>query len=301
MSADEQKQPHGPRPSERVYRPKRFRPPPVRTRTAPIVQRSRLAFEQEVDGQREALAQALVPGPAPRPALVFEQEETASPARAVPELSAAAAETQRLLDLAAGREGTSDGDAQDARDGKRVAAPKHPGHPFHAVNASAVEPGAVPAPPKRATSRLNWISVFLSEKVAGRRRRRRASSMMLRRSGILFAVAERFAGGWWRRVRRAVGAIDGVTRRARLPLAGIVTGLALAALTLVLCAQAEWRSEHSAVAVASVFAASLVLTVAGQPARNLLGFAGIMIIATTLAEVVRQHERVFEVLMNLLG
>ncbi len=301
MSADEQRPPSGPRPSERVYRPKRFRPPPVRTRAAPLVERSRLAFEQEVDGQKEALAQALAPGPAPRPALVFEQEETGSAARALPDLAAAAGETQHLLDLAAGRDRTSDGDAQDARDGKGVTVPEHSGHPFGAVDASVAEPGALPGPPKRATSRLNWISVFLSEKVAGRRRRKRASGMMLRHSGIFLAVAERFAGRWSRRVGRALGRLDAFTRRARLPLAGILTGSALAGLTLVLCAQAEWQSGHSAIAAASVFAASLVLTVAGQPARNLLGFAGIVTMAATLAEVVRQHERFFEVFMNLFG
>jgi len=293
VSADEQRPPSGPRPSERVYRPKRFRPPPVRTRTAPLVQRSRLAFEQEVDGQKEALAQALAPGPVPRPALVFEQEETDSPARALPDLAAASAETQHLLDLAAGRDRTSDRDAQDARDGKRVTDPKHPGHPFEAVNASVVEPGALPAPPKRATSRLNWISVFLSEKVAGRRRRRRASSMMLRRSGILLAVAERFAGSWTRRVRGALGAVDGVTRRVRLPLANIFWGAVVAGISMILGAAPPWA--------AGLFAASLILTIAGQPARNLLGFAGIMIMATTLAEVVRQRERFFEVFMSLFG
>ena len=50
-----------------------------------------------------------------------------------------------------------------------------------------------------------------------------------------------------------------------------------------------------------ILLAGLILTLAGQPVRNLMGIAGIMILSASLAEVVRQRERFLEIFLDLFG
>ena len=78
-----------------------------------------------------------------------------------------------------------------------------------------------------------------------------------------------------------------------MPLANIFWSAVVAGISMLLGVALPWA--------ASFFAAGLILTLAGQPARNLLGFAGIMITAAALAEIVRQRERFFEIFMSFFG
>lgn len=137
--------------------------------------------------------------------------------------------------------------------------------------------------------RGNWISVFLSERVLGRRRRR-LTLLGIRQSAILRAVAGRFMGSFYRRAARRFARADGLARRLRLPLVNVLCGAAVAALAFALGVGSTWAL--------AVFAIALVLTIAGQPARNLLGFAGVVIGSAALAEIVRQRERFFEIFMS---
>jgi hypothetical protein len=135
-------------------------------------------------------------------------------------------------------------------------------------------------------------SVFLSERVLGKRRRRRTTGF-LRRSAQLRAVADRWIGRTYLRARRAFSAVDRFTGKARLPLVNILWAAAIAGLALLFGVALPLAG--------GIFAGGLVLTVAGQPARNLLGIAGIMILSASLAEVVRQRERFLEIFFYLFG
>jgi len=149
------------------------------------------------------------------------------------------------------------------------------------------EPAREEEPPTRSVA-----SVFLSEQVLGKRRRRRTSGI-LRRSGQLRAVADRWVGRIYQRTRRAFRAVDRVTGKARLPLANIFWAAAIAGLSLFFGLALPFAG--------GILLAGLILTVAGQPARNLIGIAGIMILSASLAEVVRQRERFLEIFLDLFG
>jgi hypothetical protein len=138
----------------------------------------------------------------------------------------------------------------------------------------------------------NVASVFLSERVLGKRRMRKTTGF-LRRSGQLRAVANRWADRTSRRARRLLSAIDRVTGKVRLPLANIVWAATIAGLALLFGLALPFAG--------GILAACLILTIAGQPARNLIGIAGIMILSASLAEVVRQRERFLEIFLNLFG
>jgi len=142
-------------------------------------------------------------------------------------------------------------------------------------------------PPTRSVA-----SVFLSEQVLGKRRRRRTSGI-LRRSGQLRAVADRWVGRTYLKTRRTLSTIDRLTGKARLPLANIFWAAAIAALSLLFGLALPFAG--------GILLAGLILTVAGQPARNLIGIAGIMILSASLAEVVRQRERFLEIFLDLFG
>ena len=79
----------------------------------------------------------------------------------------------------------------------------------------------------------------------------------------------------------------------RLPLANIFWAAAIAGLSLVFGLALPLAG--------GILAACLILTIAGQPARNLTGIAGIMILSASLAEVVRQRERFIEIFLDLFG
>jgi len=142
-------------------------------------------------------------------------------------------------------------------------------------------------PPTRSVA-----SVFLSEQVLGKRRRRRTSGI-LRKSGQLRAVADRWLERIYQRTRHVLRAIDRVTGKIRLPLANIFWAAAIAALSLLFGLALPLAG--------GLLLAGLILTVAGQPARNLIGIAGIMILSASLAEVVRQRERFLEIFLDLFG
>ncbi len=160
------------------------------------------------------------------------------------------------------------------------AAPSSPPGP------DAAEPGGEP------TTTPSVGSVFLSERVLGRRRRRKTTGL-LRRSAHFRAVADRWLGRVYLSVKHTLRTIDRVTGKARLPLANIVWATAIAGLSLAFGLALPFAG--------GVLAAGLILSIAGQPARNLLGIAGIMILSASLAEVVRQRERFIEIFLDLFG
>jgi hypothetical protein len=138
----------------------------------------------------------------------------------------------------------------------------------------------------------NVASVFLSEQVLGKRRRRKTTGF-LRRSGQLRAVADRWVGRMHRSARRSLRAVDRVTGMMRLPLVNIFWAAAIAGLSLLFGLALPFAG--------GILAACMILTIAGQPARNLIGIAGIMILSASLAEVVRQRERFLEIFLDLFG
>jgi hypothetical protein len=286
---DTRSQPFGRRPQEKVYGPGRSRRPEVRTRAASFGERA-LSFEPEAD-QSEALAEALSPPPPEPPRLEFEPEEgempAASPAGGPAAPPAAEAAVEGLVELAAGRrkEASEASPAAASPLGGEVDAPA-PDRGGHAPRARAE------GPPARERARRNWISVFLSERVLGRRGRRK-STLFLRRSAAFRAVAGSGLGRTYRRARRRLVELDSATRGYGLPLANIFWTGALALLAGGLGAGAAWAGV--------AFASGLLVTALGQPARNLVGFAGIIIAAAALTEILRQRERFFEIMMDLFG
>jgi len=135
-------------------------------------------------------------------------------------------------------------------------------------------------------------SVFLSERVLGKRRRRKTSGLF-RRSGHFRAVANRWVHRAYLTVRQSLRSVDDVTGKVRVPLANIFWAVAIAAISLVLGLSLPYAG--------GILAGCLILTIAGQPARNLVGIAGIMILSASLAEVVRQRERFLEIFLDLFG
>ncbi len=291
----------------RVYEPGTLRPKPqMRTRPASMAPRVGLAFEPEAGDQKEALARALAPGPVPLPGIPFEAE-LGEPAKDEAEKGRSLqmapdhegeAELALLRDLAAERPSQDTAPvsasvgspprqarAEPLRQQRLTPRPAPPG--IAASDRQA--PAAVPDTPRRR----NWISVFLSEQVAGRTRARRGTAPIPRQSGTLIAVAERTASWAWRTAKRVVLRTDEITTRARLPLAGIFWSAVVAGLTMLFGLEPA--------AAGAVFAGGLIFTATGQPARNLLAVAGVLILATTLAEIVRQRERFTEIFLDLFG
>jgi hypothetical protein len=180
-----------------------------------------------------------------------------------------------------------------ARSGPTTTSEAHSEAPPPAPGPSAVEsPPADDAAGDEPPPTQSVASVFLSERVLGKRRRRKTTGS-LRRSGQFRAVADKWVGRIYLRTKRTLSAIDNVTGMARLPLANIFWSAAIAALSLYFGLALPFAG--------AVFAAGLILTVAGQPARNLLGIAGIMILSASIAEVVRQRERFVEIFLDLFG
>lgn len=287
--------PFGHRPEEKVFRSSISRPPTVRVRVAQAAEG--LAFEPETTGQAELLRAVLAPKPPAPPPLQFEPDEDE------PEAAPGGQhELEGLVELAAGR--TSGGAAgapslqlpgEDAQASRLRSAnepplPRGPA-PSEAPAASAASPLGPGARPARAGPR-SWISVFLSEAVGGRRRRRR-STVFAQRGAVLGAAAARVLERPMRRLRRAYESADRLTSRARLPLANVIWSVLLTALALGL--------GVAPAASAGFFGTCLVLTVAGHPARNLVGFAGVVIASAAVAEIIRQRERFLEVFLSLFG
>ena len=147
-------------------------------------------------------------------------------------------------------------------------------------------PGDEPPPTQSVAS------VFLSEQVLGRRRGRKTTGF-LRRSGQIRAVADKWVGRAYLSTKRFLSAVDHFTGMARLPLVNVFWAVAIAGLSLLFGLALPFAG--------GILAACLILTVAGQPARNLLGIAGIMILSASLAEVIRQRERFLEIFLDLFG
>jgi hypothetical protein len=326
----------GPGQDEVVFAPGKYPPrPDVRTRVAPIAGTGALTFEPEVDGQEEALRAFLAPAPAPQSGLAFEPEAGGAldrlasrgpaPGAARPgqddidTLIALAGGHERAgaepvpaggapppspaipppLDAAAGQaafRGRSSvaGDIEAELFGPKAVGVSGASGPMPSASAPpSAPPGAAAAEPDGEPPPTQSVgSVFLSERVLGRRRRRKTTGL-LRRSAHFRAVADRWFGRAYRSVRRTLRGIDRVTGMARLPLANIVWAAAIAALSLAFGLALPFAG--------GVLAAGLILTIAGQPARNLLGIAGIMILSASLAEVVRQRERFIEIFLDLFG
>ena len=139
----------------------------------------------------------------------------------------------------------------------------------------------------------SWVSVFLSEKVLGRSRRKRRSTLFRSATGSLGAAAGYTLGKAFRRTSRFIKGVDRLMRRVRLPLANVSWGGIIALIALGLGVAPPWAWI--------VFGTALVLTVAGQSARNLLGYAGVIISAAAIAEVIRQGDRFTEILMDFFG
>jgi len=318
-SSDPQK--FGHRPEEQVFGGTVRRPPSTRVRIASPPMQGSLSFEAEIGSQAEEIRAALASTPAPAPGLAFEPEEG------------------QPLELVAPRPGAATGPGESPQDAidelvKLAAAPEPPPPPRepppsqpHVDVAGDLEaelliphasktPGGTSTPstgvlptvesdpghtrplgdadPNEETSTgrsRSWISVFLSDQVAGKKKKKRRSTIFRRQTAIVGSAASRAFGAIVKGVRGAARSIDAVTSRYRLPLDNIIWSALIALLTVAL--GVGW-------ALAGVFLAiCLILTVAGQSARNLLGYSGIIICSAAIAEMIRQRERFLEILLDL--
>ena len=137
---------------------------------------------------------------------------------------------------------------------------------------------------KGALSRSRgWLSVLVSDAVVGRKRKQ-TTTHLLRSTRF----AERAIGRTALGVAGALSRTDSFLRRARLSLAGLLATAGVVAVALVIGVPLAWAG--------GIIAICLLLTVAGQPARNLLGYAGVIIAAAAAAEIIRQRERFLEIL-----
>lgn len=258
----------GHRPEEKVFKAIRSRPPTVRVRVANVA--APLEFEPEGPEQPE-LSQILKSAPPPKPPLDFELDE-GEPQHQT--------ELDYLTELAAERTVP-----QDAKAGlPPQAEPKSVEGPT--PETLEVQQAVPPAP-----ARKGWISVFLSDAVAPARRRRRSTIFAMR--GILMgsSTARSFARAA-ERLKATYQKIDAITSRARIPLANAFWAVTLTALAWAMSLPAAWALAFLGIC--------LLLTIAGQPARNLLAFAGVLLSSAAIAEIVRQRERFLEIFLSLL-
>ena len=133
-----------------------------------------------------------------------------------------------------------------------------------------------------------WSSVLVSDAVVGKKRKRPTTHLF--RST---RFAEKAIGRGAVRVAGTFRRLDGALRYLRLSLASIFAIGAIAALTVLIGVPLAWTG--------GILAICLILSLAGQPARNLLGYAGVIIAAAAIAEIVRQRERFLEILKMFLG
>jgi hypothetical protein len=310
--------PFGPRPGEHVFGPAAFRPPSARVRPASRQAAGRLQFEPETESQVGLLSAALAPAAVPQSSLAFEPDEGEALDRVSrlelerPTSSRVRRENVDVLRKLAAAEPTAPpgsaraparadlkGDLEAEMFGPRKRPHVRPARGEPAEREEPEVQKTRPLPTARAdqgaetaTGPQSWISVFLSEQVAGKRRRRR-STIFTRNTGIVGVTAGRVMSAPFRLVAALVRGIDRVTSRYRMPLANLfwsalITGLAL--------------SLGVSIALGVVFfGVCLVLTLAGQPARNLLGFAGIILSSAAIAEIIRQRARFFEILMSFFS
>ncbi len=146
-----------------------------------------------------------------------------------------------------------------------------------------------PADARDASSKPpGWSSVLVSDAVVGKKRRR--STTQLFRST---RFAEKAIGRGAVRVAGTLRRVDEALRYLRLSLASLFAIGAIVALAVLIGVPLAWT--------AGILAICLILSLAGQPARNLLGYAGMIISAAAIAEIVRQRERFLEILEMFLS
>jgi hypothetical protein len=116
------------------------------------------------------------------------------------------------------------------------------------------------------------------------RKRKHTTTHLLRSTRFAEQAIGRTALG----VAGALRRTESLLRRVRLSLASLLASGGIVAVALVVGTPLAWAG--------GIIAICLLLTVAGQPARNLLGYAGVIIAAAAVAEIIRQRERFLEIL-----
>jgi hypothetical protein len=292
-----------------------------------------LEFEPDTGPQSAALAE-LARGPsAPKSSLAFEPDEgdlldrvrdARLPSDELPE-AIAAAEPRKpettdedigsLIELAANierdkggasrrtftpapRRADLSGDIEAELFGPRKILRKHTPAPMATVTTEskpgkrARRAGSEEAPSPDAgdasSKPRGWSSVLVSDAVVGKKRKRPTTHLF--RST---RFAEKAIGRGAVRVAGTFRRVDGALRHLRLSLASIFAIGAIVAVAVLIGVPLAWAG--------GILAICLLLSLAGQPARNLLGYAGVIIAAASIAEIVRQRERFLEILKMFLN
>ena len=315
--------PFGPQPGTRVFTGGQPAPPSLRVRPAAETGVTKLRFEPEVASQSKALAELTARPSAPQSGLAFEPDEgdvldgrsaARLPSEKVPRPKADSpraedAEIASLIELAAKsgrqkpavskRERTSLADpGRKDLSGDLLGPKKAPGETRGAAEERPPAPkaGEQARDPEAAdeaapSASRGWSSVLVSDAVVGKKRKR-TTAELFRSSHLLPAIAERALQRYRRQVVKAIRDVDALLRRAGLALASVFAAAIIVAVALLIGVPLPWAG--------GIMAMCLVLTVAGQPARNLIGYAGIVIAAAAIAEIVRQRERFYEVFQMFL-